>query len=226
MDDMSERACSGERPASGPAGAVGRFPRSCGAMLARGARGGRPGGPVEPDGPDGPDAWPPPEAPPPEAATPDPRSGRSSRRPASASAEPPTEAAGADDDTDADAAAVADAAALAAACASLAAFPASAGTSSSATTSVRGSSTTAEVPPYPETRSEILTLCLAASRLTTNSPSWSLSARSNSGGFASRWLSVSMMSGGMPRPRSSISTTYPLATRPPLTWTLVPGGEY
>jgi hypothetical protein len=44
--------------------------------------------------------------------------------------------------------------------------------------------------------------------------------------LASRSFSVFIVSGGMPRPRSSISRVYSLATRPPLTWTLVPGGEY
>ncbi len=55
---------------------------------------------------------------------------------------------------------------------------------SAAATIEFGSSTIAEVPPYGERRSVTLTWCLAASRATTNRPSWLLSARSNSGAWA------------------------------------------
>src|SRR5208337_232541 len=45
----------------------------------------------------------------------------------------------------------------------------------------------------------------APRRLTTNRPSWSLSARSNSGGLPSRSLRAASVSAGMPSPRSSIT---------------------
>ena len=79
--------------------------------------------------------------------------------------------------------------------------------SCSDTTSAAGSSTMAVVPPKPDSRSDTLIPLRTASRLTTNRPSWSLSARSNSTGCASRSLSLSRAAGGMPRPRSSISIT-------------------
>src|SRR5258708_39598751 len=42
MEDSSARACSGERPGSGPFGVSGRLSRSCGARLAIFSRLGRP----------------------------------------------------------------------------------------------------------------------------------------------------------------------------------------
>ena len=111
--DMSERACSGSRAASGPAGAVGRLSRNCGAMLVCGARRGRP------------------------------------------------------------------AACLAGAC-------------------LAGTAGDGPARAFRPTA----TLAVFSG----------LSARSNSGGFASRSFSVLIVSGGMPRPRSSISPIAPRST--------------
>ena len=75
--------------------------------------------------------------------------------------------------------------------------PGAAGPASSCrTTTPNGISTTAVVPPYTDRRSETLIACRVASLLTTNSPSCSLCARSNSAGLASRALMSSSSVGG------------------------------
>ena len=81
------------------------------------------------------------------------------------------------------------------------------------------------MPPYTDWRSDTLMACLAASLLTTNRPSCSLLARSNSGGFASRRLMSASSSWLSPRPRSSTSATRPVPARSALTSILVFGGE-
>ena len=61
-------------------------------------------------------------------------------------------------------------------------------------------STMAVVPPYGDSRSETLIPCRTASWPTTNRPSWSLLARSNSGGLARRALISASSAGGQAEP--------------------------
>ena len=93
--------------------------------------------------------------------------------------------------------------------------------SSSATTRWRGIRTTASVPPKGDAFKVTRTPCRLASWLTTNSPSCSLSAGLNSGGFVSRSLSSASRCALIPSPRSSTSIAKPLATVSPDTRTEV-----
>ena len=88
-----------------------------------------------------------------------------------------------------------------------------------------GISTMAVVPPYGDSRSETLIPCRAASWPTTNRPSWSLLARSNSGRLARRALISASSPGARPSPRSSISTAKPFPTASARISTRVVGGE-
>ena len=97
--------------------------------------------------------------------------------------------------------------------------------SPSRTMTLCGISTMAVVPPYGDSRSETLIPCRAASWPTTNRPSWSLLARSNSGGLARRALISASSPGARPSPRSSISTAKPFPTASARISTRVVGGE-
>ena len=90
---------------------------------------------------------------------------------------------------------------------------------SSTPTSVVGMSAIAVVPPYGDGRSVTRMPCRLASWPTTNRPSCSLLKTSNSGGSARRPLSSAYRCSLIPRPRSSISTAKPFATRSPETRT-------